>query len=128
VLSRVAGISPMPHQSQGRALVLLVAAFFASACASAAQAGTVRTASVNMPPSYRFDPIAIEVQAGEVVTWTNRDHFSHNVHVLGSAEWRSEVLAPGESVTYTFAAPGEYAYQCDLHPQDMTGKVIVASP
>ncbi len=100
----------------------------ASACASAAQAEAVRTAAVNMPASYRFDPVAIEVDAGETVTWTNSDHFSHNVHVLGTAEWRSEVLAPGESVTFTFADPGEYAYQCDLHPQDMTGKVIVSLP
>ncbi len=101
---------------------------FASACAAEAQAEAVRTSSVNMPASYRFDPVAIEVVAGDTVTWMNNDHFSHNVHVLGVAEWRSDVLAPGESVTYTFSDPGEYAYQCDLHPQDMTGKVIVALP
>jgi plastocyanin len=81
-----------------------------------------------MPPSYRFDPIAIEVQVEDRITWINQDNFSHNVHVLGGDEWRSEVLAPGESASYTFAAPGEYTYQCDLHPQDMVGKVIVVSP
>jgi plastocyanin len=53
---------------------------------------------------------------------------SHNVHVLGAAEWRSEGLVPGASVAHTFADPGEYAYQCDLHPQDMTGRVIVVRP
>jgi plastocyanin len=111
-----------------RVLAALVTLLLASACATAAQAEAVRTGSVNMPASYQFDPVAIEVRAGDTVTWTNNDHFSHNVHVLGVAEWRSDVLAPGESVTFTFAHPGEYAYQCDLHPQDMTGKVIVASP
>jgi plastocyanin len=104
----------------------LLVALVASACASAAQADVVQTAAVTMPPSYRFEPVSIEVQPGQAVTWTNNDHFSHNVHVLGAAEWRSDVLAPGESVTFTFADPGEYAYQCDLHPQDMTGKVLVA--
>jgi plastocyanin len=107
---------------------VLLVGLMASACATAAQADAVRTLSVDMPPSYRFDPAAIEVQAGQAVTWSNNDHFSHNVHVLGVEEWRSDVLAPGESVTYTFADPGEYVYQCDLHPQDMTGKVVVAPP
>src|SRR5687768_624530 len=124
-------MNAMPFQVQVRALAALMPLLFASACASAAQAEAVRTASVDMPASYRFDPVAIEIQSGETVTWTNTDHFSHNVHVLGvlgQAEWRSDVLAPGESVTFTFTDPGEYAYQCDLHPQDMTGKVIVAAP
>jgi plastocyanin len=107
---------------------VLLVGLLASACATVAQADAVRTPSVDMPPSYRFDPVAIEVQAGQVVTWTNSDHFSHNVHLLGTAEWRSDVLAPGDSVTFTFADPGEYAYQCDLHPQDMTGTVIVTAP
>jgi plastocyanin len=106
----------------------LLLGLLASACATAAQADAVATAAVSMPPSYRFDPVAIEVPAGKAVTWTNSDHFGHNVHVLGAAEWQSDVLAPGDSVSFTFADPGEYAYQCDLHPQDMMGKVIVAAP
>jgi plastocyanin len=111
---------------QARALLALTTLLLVSACASAAQAEVVRTTSVDMPASYVFAPAAIEVLPGDTVTWTNNDHFSHNVHVLGVAEWRSNVLAPGESVTFTFADPGEYAYQCDLHPQDMTGTVTVA--
>jgi plastocyanin len=113
-------------RAQARALLALTTLLLGSACAAEAQAETVRTTSVEMPASYVFEPAAIEVLAGDTVTWTNKDHFSHNVHVLGVAEWRSDVLAPGESVTFTFADPGEYTYQCDLHPQDMTGTVIVA--
>lgn len=106
----------------------MLVALLATACATSAQAKAVQTASVAMPPSYRFDPVAIEVPAGQAVTWTNNDHFGHNVYVLGAAEWCSDVLAPSDSITYTFAEPGEYAYQCALHPQDMTGQVIVTAP
>jgi plastocyanin len=109
-------------------MAALLAVLLISGCAVRVQADAVRTATVNMPPSYQFDPPAIEVAAGQAVTWTNNDHFSHNVHVLGAAEWRSDVLAPGGSVSFTFADPGEYAYQCDLHPQDMTGRVVVTAP
>jgi plastocyanin len=110
--------------------LLLCAAGLLAACAPAAQAGDepVSTTSVSMPPSYLFQPASIAVTAGDTVTWTNSDHFTHNVHVLGETDWRSEVVPPGESVSYAFAAPGEYFYQCDFHPQDMTGTVIVAAP
>jgi plastocyanin len=114
--------------SHARVLAVLLVGLLATACATAAQADAVHTASVSMPPSYLFEPAAIEVQAGEAVTWTNNDHFSHNVHVLGATAWTSEVLAPGASVTFTFSDPGEYAYQCDLHPQDMRGTVSVTAP
>ena len=117
----------LPH-SRALALVLLSAALFLAACATAAQAEAVRTLSVSMPASYRFEPVAIQVQAGDTVTWTNSDHFTHNVHVLSPVEWRSDTVAPGEGVSYSFADPGEYTYQCDLHPQDMTGTVTVLAP
>jgi plastocyanin len=121
---------PTFHRVRGFALVSLCLALLTAACASSAQADDqpVQTTSVDMPPSYLYAPAAIAVQAGDTVTWTNHDHFSHNVHLLGAIEWRSEVLPPGESVTYTFAEPGEYAYQCDLHPQDMQGTVTVTAP
>ena len=36
------------------------------------------------------------------------------------------VMDPGQTVTFTFEAPGTYRYQCHLHPQNMTGSVTVA--
>jgi plastocyanin len=118
----------MLPRSHSLALVLVIGALSLSACATAAQAEAVRTLAVSLPPSYQFEPAAIQVQAGDTVTWTNSDHFSHNIHVMSPVEWRSDIIAPGEGVSYTFADPGEYAYQCDLHPQDMTGTVTVLAP
>ena len=85
----------------------------------------VETMQVEMPPSYRFEPAVIQVKAGATVTWTNRDNFTHNVHLLGSTDWHSDPLRPGQSTSHTFAQPGEYPYQCDFHSQNMKGKVIV---
>ena len=84
----------------------------------------VRTDQVELPKSYRFEPEAIEVDAGTTVTWTNNDDFPHNVHLLsGSGETLS--LPVGESGSLTFDEPGTVEYECSLHPSQMQGTVIV---
>jgi plastocyanin len=35
------------------------------------------------------------------------------------------LMDPGKHVTFTFATPGLYHYQCSLHPQNMQGSVQV---
>jgi plastocyanin len=37
---------------------------------------------------------------------------------------KSAALDDGDTFSHTFAAPGEYAYICTLHPY-MRGKIIV---
>jgi plastocyanin len=103
---------------------LLVAGLLLAACAPQGDAEPVATDRVDLPRSYRFAPAAITVPAGTTVTWTNSDQFTHNVRLLDNG---GEVLdmAPGESVSYTFSEPGEYRYDCSLHPRDMQGVVIV---
>ncbi len=105
----------------------LSCALIGCATPSSAAAPPVQTKQVEMPPSYRFDPPVIEIKAGTTVTWHNSDNFTHDVHLLGSINWHSEPLHPGESTSYTFTQPGEYPYVCDFHSQDMKGKVIVVS-
>jgi len=75
-----------------------------------------------MAKSYRFDPKTIEIEAGQTVTWTNDDSFTHTVQVDGQEDHQ---LGQGESVSLTFADPGAYSYVCTLHRQDMDGEVIV---
>ena len=84
----------------------------------------IETNQVTMPPSYRFDPVAIQVPAGTTVTWRNADNFSHSVRVAGG-DFPMLELPPGESGTITFDQPGEYAYVCTYHAQDMKGTVSV---
>jgi plastocyanin len=91
-------------------------------CGSTAVAAPVQTDQVNLPPSYRFDPVVIEVVEGTTVKWTNNDHFTHSVKVEAQPD---RVIKPGENVSITFDATGEHPYVCTFHSHDMKGKVIV---
>jgi plastocyanin len=86
----------------------------------------VATSAVHLPPSYRFAPTDIVVQAATGVTWTNDDHFTHSVQFLdGGLPGEPLVMGPGATATFTFTTPGLYHYQCHLHPQNMHGTVTV---
>jgi plastocyanin len=91
---------------------------------SSGTAAPVATDRIDLPRSYRFAPEAITVPAGTTVTWTNSDVFTHTVRLLDDG---GEVLTmrPGESVTHTFDTVGTRRYDCSLHPQNMTGSVVV---
>jgi len=103
----------------------LAATLALAACSGGSpDASPVATSQVNLPPSYRFEPAAITIPAGTTVTWTNNDHFTHNVRLLDDGGDVLE-LPPGESVRFTFRGPGEHRYDCSLHPNDMTGVVVV---
>ena len=82
----------------------------------------VATTTVDLPKSYRFDPVAITVQAGTTVTWANHDDFTHNVTFEGEP---ALAMRPGETVSRVFETAGSYPYLCSLHPRDMTGRVDV---
>ena len=104
---------------------LFGAGVFLAACVPPAAAEPVATNTVNLPPSYKFEPAAITVPEGTTVTWTNKDNFTHNVRLLDDG---GEVLdlPPGESVSFTFSRPGEHRYDCSFHPNDMSGVVVVS--
>ncbi len=101
------------------ALAVLVAA----GCGGAGESSEpVAATEVEMVKSYSFDPKVIEVEAGDTVTWTNDDNFTHTVQVDGQEDHKVE---RGEGVEITFDEPGTYDYVCTLHRQDMDGTVIV---
>lgn len=91
-------------------------------CSAAGSSVPVATTNVSMAKSYRFDPKAIEIKAGQTVTWTNHDNFTHTVKVDGQADHK---VGRGHSVSITFDKPGIYHYECTLHSHDMHGTVIV---
>ena len=99
-----------------------VGVLVAAGCGGAGAAEPVATTKVTMAKSYRFEPKAIVVDAGETVTWTNDDNFTHTVHVDGREDHKVE---PGDRVSISFAHPGTYHYVCTLHSRDMEGEVIV---
>jgi plastocyanin len=99
------------------------AALLAAGCGGSGESSEpVATTEVQMVKSYRFDPKVIEIRAGDTVTWTNEDNFTHTVEVDGQEDHEVE---QGESFSITFEEPGTYHYVCTLHRQDMDGEVIV---
>jgi plastocyanin len=105
----------------GLAAVSLIG--LAAGCGGAAITGEpVATTKVTMVKSYRFDPSRIEIKAGDRVTWTNEDNFTHTVQVDGQDDHKVE---RGESFSIAFDQPGTYHYVCTLHSKDMEGEVIV---
>jgi plastocyanin len=102
--------------------LLLALILFAAGCGSSESTEPVATTEVQMAKSYRFDPKTIEIEAGDTVTWTNADNFTHTVQVDGQEDHKVE---RGESVSISFDTPGTYHYVCTLHERDMDGEVIV---
>jgi plastocyanin len=102
---------------------LAAVALVAAGCGGASENGEpVATTEVSMAKSYVFEPKVIEVAAGETVTWTNDDNFTHTVQVDGQKDHQVE---QDESVSIRFDTPGTYHYVCTLHRQNMDGEVIV---
>jgi plastocyanin len=120
-----------PRRLVGLAVTGLLTMLGLAACSGSSTSGSggpepVATTKVDLPPSYKFVPTAITVKAGSTVTWTNDDHFTHSVHFLGGGlPTEPQVMQPGQAATFTFATPGNYAYECHLHPQNMKGTVTV---
>lgn len=76
--------------------------------------------------NFAFDPPALTVKAGTVVTWMNHDSAPHAiVSDTGLPEtFSSDTLSTGLSYSFTFTRPGTYTYHCSIHPS-MTGTVTV---
>lgn len=70
----------------------------------------------------RFDPGAVEIQAGETVTWVNHDGSNHKIQFADSTSPR---LRHDASYTKRFDSPGSYDYKCAIHGDKMSGKVLV---
>ena len=110
------------HRLLFPALAVLAAGLLTAGCGGSGPSEPVATTEVKMVKSYRFDPKTIEIEAGQTVTWTNDDNFTHTVEVDGQEDHE---VGKGESFSITFDTPGTYHYVCTLHSKDMDGEVIV---
>ncbi len=81
-----------------------------------------------------FSPKNLTVRVGQQVTVlvTNDGKAFHNWAVVNPSDPsgthpESPLLKPGEKgqVVFTFAQAGTYAFHCDVHPQEMTGTLVV---
>ena len=113
--------------------ILLVAGGLLAACTPGQEASGSHSAElavsgqprIAMAKSYRFEPTALRAPVGSTVTWTNDDNFTHDVHLLAGDGWHSQPLKPGDSVSHVFTQPGEYAFECAFHSQNMKGKLTI---
>jgi plastocyanin len=74
---------------------------------------------------FSFSSPELTIAAGTTVEWTNSDQTEHSiVFVDGSAS--SPTLGQGDTFSFTFTTPGEYAYICGFHTA-MTGTITVTA-
>jgi plastocyanin len=85
-------------------------------------AAAASTATVNIE-NFKFAPGTLTVPAGTTVVWKNEDDSPHRIGDR-TGTLKSAALDDGDTFSHTFAAPGEYAYICTLHPY-MGGKIVV---
>lgn len=71
-----------------------------------------------------FSPQVIAVNAGDTVTWVNKDSVSHTTVSDNALIWDSGNLAPGQKYSRVFKYVGSYKFHCGIHPS-MTGTVVV---
>ena len=100
----------------------LTAPLLLAACGRQEDGTPVPTTRVTMAKSYRFEPHVISIRAGQTVTWTNDDNFTHSVQVDGRPD---HTVKPGHRVSIAFSTPGRYHYVCRLHRRDMDGEIVV---
>ncbi|MCW2955402.1 MAG: copper binding protein [Thermoleophilia bacterium] len=111
-------------------LLAVAAATLVAGCSSGDQETlsadeAVKTDTVTMPRSYKFEPAVISVEQGTTVTWKNDDNFTHDVTIEIDGEEQEHTAERGEDVQITFDTKGTYDYVCRFHTEDMRGKVIV---
>jgi plastocyanin len=88
--------------------------------ASPARAATHQVSIASM----KFSPASLNIAAGDEVTFTNEDGVPHTASAEDGS-FDTGRLTKGQSATITFAAAGEVAYFCKVHPM-MKAKLIVS--
>ena len=73
-----------------------------------------------------MNPAVDTIAAGSTVTWTWTGGLPHGVRSVGTPSFTSSPTHNG-SGTYvaTFTNPGVYQYDCSVHGQAMTGRIVV---
>lgn len=71
----------------------------------------------------QLSPQSFTVNAGTIVKWVNHDSVARGVQANGGG-FKSPLIPPGGSWSYTFTATGTYDYQDSTRPY-VTGEVVV---
>ena len=101
-------------------------AFLAFAAAGSVYAATVGVSGVN----FRYEPAARTIEVGDTVRWT----FSGDPHTVTSGgpgapdgTFSSGIKDAGTTYEFRFQTAGTFPYFCEIHPEQMTGTIVVTS-
>jgi plastocyanin len=86
--------------------LIVLAGAVALLVAAPAPARTAKTVAVDITKA-GFTSGAVSVQAGDSVTWTNKDTAAHQV-ICTTCPFNSPTLAAGQAFTYPFAKAGKF--------------------
>ena len=75
--------------------------------------------------NFSFQPSSLNIQAGDTVTWTQKDIAPHTA-TSDTDIWASPILALNATFPFTFNNNGVYPYHCAVHPS-MVASVTVGS-
>jgi plastocyanin len=95
----------------------------APARTSSGGTSTSGTVAVSMR-DIAFVPKLVRAKVGQQVIWTNDDSTVHDVTARAGASFRSSLIDPGGTFSFTPRSAGAIAYVCTIHP-GMVGTVIV---
>lgn len=87
---------------------------------------TLRTVGVDME-GIEFVPERVSVRAGQRVRWTNQDSTTHTVTKVSGPgpDFDSGEIGANGTYEYTPLQRGVIKYMCEIHPDQMRGKISV---
>jgi plastocyanin len=81
--------------------------------------------------SLNFEPSQIKVVVGvnNTIVWNDLDYVQHTVQSVsvpnGARSWDSGIMNQGQTFTVVLTVPGNYKYDCAIHPDWMVGTIQV---
>jgi plastocyanin len=104
-----------------KAMLFLVVSLLAAALAAPSAFAATRTVDITRTG---FVPDRLTIDAGDTVTWTNRDTTQHQVVADGGDFPSSPVLQPNQAYSYRFLRSGSFGYR-DGVARNERGRIIV---
>jgi len=105
-----------------------------AATAATAASGPAGNAEVELTTDNKFSKTTITVEHGvsSALQVQNKGTALHNWHVLNQknpdgSDIKTELVVGGTNatITYQLDQPGTYPFQCDVHPAEMKGNLVV---
>jgi plastocyanin len=119
----------MKAKTLGLAAVVLAGCGVTTAVAGASGGSAVAAASHLITlKQIQFHPGTLHIKRGESVTWKWEDadiDTQHNVTSTGAKHFKSSTTKMTGTYTVKFTKVGTYKFECTIHPESMTGAIIV---